>query len=416
MDMNDLKGQRIAFLASGGLDSCTITHWLSSAGVRVICMTANIGQPDESSFDDIRDRMLACGAEEFVAMDAVADIADVGLSVVQAQATYEGRYWNTTGAGRVVTTRAAIREMAARDLTILSHGATGRGNDQVRFQVIASMLRPQTQFYAPWRDTAFLTRFPGRQPMIQYCEQHGLPIKAKRETPYSTDANLLGLTHEGGRLESLEAPADLVKPEMGPWPEGAPSAPETVEIRFEAGVPTAVNGDRMPLASIFDCLNKLAGAHSVGIGTHLVENRFVGVKSRGVYEAPAMELLGTAYALLMQIVLDRRSIELFNNLSVYLSRQLYQGYWEDLGSQMARAALNRSAHLMTGTIRVSLYRGNIRYVSATDVPHQLFNADGSMEAEGTFDHRDSEGFLRILTLNARTLANAGQISAKIPGH
>jgi len=148
----------------------------------------------------------------------------------------------------------------------------------------------------------------------------------------------------------------------------------------------------------------------VGIGHHLVENRFVGVKSRGVYEAPGMELLGTAYALLAQTVLDRRATELLTTLSGVVARQLYQGYWADLASEMARAAIARTAALMSGTLRVSLYRGTIRFVSAADTPHSLFTADGSMEAEGSFNHADSEGLLRILSLNARTLARAGQIA------
>lgn len=410
MKVHDLAGNQIAFAASGGLDSCTITHWLTTMGVRVVCMTADLGQPDETSFDEIKHRMLACGAEEFVGLPLVDVIAEVGLEVIQAQACYEGRYWNTTGAGRLAIVRGMVEEMAKRKLTLMSHGATGRGNDQVRFQIIAAMLDPDIEVYAPWRDPTFLQRFAGRRQMIEYCEQYSLPVKATRSKPYSTDANLLGLTHEGGDLENLETPANFVKPGMGPWPEKAPDAPEIVEIRFECGRPIALNGERLPLPVLFQKANRLAGRHSIGIGLHLVENRFVGVKSRGVYEAPAMELLGTAYALLMQIVLDRRALELFAPLSNYLARQLYQGYWEDVGSQMARAAVSRSAELISGTICVSLYRGNIQFASATDVEHSLYTRDGSMEAEGTFDHSDSEGLLRVLTLNARTLARAKQIT------
>jgi argininosuccinate synthase len=416
MNVHDLKGEKIAFAASGGLDSCTITHWLASQGVRVICMTADLGQPDEASFDEIKTRMLACGAEEFVTLPVLNVIAEVGLNIIQAQACYEGRYWNTTGAGRQAIVEGLVREMRKRELRILSHGATGRGNDQVRFQIISTMLRPETEVYAPWRDAEFLRRFSGRQQMIEYCEQYNLPIKATRSKPYSTDANLLGLTHEGGALEKLDTPADLVTPGMGPWPENAPDTPEIVEIRFEKGRPISVNGQRLTLPGIFERLNALAGRHAVGIGLHLVENRFVGVKSRGIYEAPAMELLGVAYALLAQIVLDRRATELFSSLSGYLGRQLYQGYWEDVGSQMARDAIARAASLITGTVRVSLFRGNIRFVGASEVAHSLFTMDGSMEAEGTFDHQDSEGFLRILTLNARTLAKAGQVAERTSVH
>lgn len=408
MNVQDLKGKKIAFAASGGLDSCTITHWLARQGVDVVCMTADLGQPDEASFEEIETRMRASGAADFVGLPLQETLAEIGLDVVQAQACYEGRYWNTTGAGRQAIVQGVVAEMQKRGLTIMSHGATGRGNDQVRFQIAAAMLDPAIEVYAPWRDPAFLQRFRGRQQMIDYCEQHGIPIKATRGKPYSTDANLLGLTHEGGLLEALTTPADLVVPAMGQWPEAARDTAAAVTLRFEKGRPVALDGEALPLADVFRRLNLLAGRHAVGIGLHMVENRFVGVKSRGVYEAPGMELLATAYALLTQIVLDRRATELFATLSGYLARQLYQGYWHDLGSRMARTAVAESAALMTGTITMSLYRGTVRFVSASDVVHSLFNADGSMEAEGSFDHDDAEGLLRILTLNARTLARAGQ--------
>lgn len=409
MKASDFVGKQIAFAASGGLDSCTITHWLTSQGVEVICMCADLGQPDEADFDAIKQRMIACGAADFVRLPLLAAMAEMGLEIIQAEACYEGRYWNTTGAGRRVIVGGLVDEMRRRDLKIMSHGATGRGNDQVRFQVIAAMLDPEIEVYAPWRDADFLSRFGGRQQMIAYCEQHDLPIKATRDRPYSTDANLLGLTHEGGKLEFLDLPADLVSPEMGVWPEEAPANGEFVSIRFEAGRPVAVNEEAFALPELFKKLNRIAGSHSVGIGLHLIENRFVGVKSRGVYEAPAMELLGTTYTFLMQIVLDRRAREMLEMASSFLGRQLYQGYWEDVGSQMARAAVTRSAVLMTGTIRVLLYRGNIRFVEASDIQHSLFTDAGSMEVGGSFDHQDSEGLLRILTLHAKTLARAGQI-------
>lgn len=416
MNVHDLKGERIAFAASGGLDSCTIVHWLSANGVKVVCMTADLGQPDEASFDEIETRMRTSGADEFVGMPLQEILSEIGLAIVQAQACYEGRYWNTTGAGREAIVQGLVKQMRRRDLSVMSHGSTGRGNDQVRFQIGAALLNPDVTVYAPWRDPEFLRRFSGRQQMIEYCEQHGIPIRATRDKPYSTDANLLGLTHEGGALERLDTPADFVAPAMGVWPEQAPDRAEIVELRFERGRPAAVNGEMLALPLVFHRLNVLAGRHGVGIGHHLVENRFVGVKSRGIYEAPGMELLGTAYALLSQTVLDRRATELFATLSGTLARQLYQGYWEDLGSQMARAAIARTAALMSGTLQVSLYRGTIRFVSAFDIPHSLFTADGSMEAEGSFDHSDSEGLLRILSLNARTLARAGQIEAHSGGN
>lgn len=409
MNVKDLKGKTIAFAASGGLDSCTITHWLTGEGVKVVCFTADLAQPDETDFSAIEKRMRACGAVDFVAMPLQNEMAAAGLAGIQGQLCYEGRYWCTTPLGRQVTTKGLVAAVAEKGLKIVSHGATGRGNDQVRFQLIANMLDPSLSVYAPWRDEAFLARFGGRIRMIEYCEQHGLPVKASREKPYSTDANLLGLTHEGGKLEAITTPAHFVVPEMGVWPESAPDKPQEVTVRFEKGTPVSFNGRAVDTLAALKLANEIGGRHGIGIGLHLVENRFVGVKSRGVYEAPGMELLGTAYAFLLQLVLDRRAREHFDGVSAMLTKQLYQGYWNDLASRMGRAAVAETAALITGTAKVALYKGTISFVSASDAPHSLFSNDGSMEAEGTFDHKDSEGFLGVLGVHARALAKAKQV-------
>jgi argininosuccinate synthase len=408
MNIKDLKGQTIAFAASGGLDSCTITHWLTGQGVKVVAFTADLAQPDETDFNAIEKRMRACGAVDFVGMPLQKEMAEAGMDGIQAQTLYEGRYWCTTPLGRQVTTKGMVEAVAKKGIKIISHGATGRGNDQVRFQLIANMLEPSLSVYAPWRDEAFLSRFGGRIPMIDYCEQHGLPIKASREKPYSTDANLLGLTHEGGKLESLQTPAHFVAPEMGVWPDKAPDQAEQVTVRFERGQPVMMNGKPVDALKAMKLANDIGGRHGIGIGLHLVENRFVGVKSRGIYEAPGMELLGTAYGFLLQLILDRRAREMFDTLSASLTKQLYQGYWNDVASRMGRKAIAETAALATGTIMVSLYKGVIAYVNIADAPHSLFSNDGSMEAEGSFDHKDSEGFLGVLGVHARAIAQAGQ--------
>lgn len=413
MKVDDLKGKTIALAASGGLDTCTVTRWLVDQNVKVVAITADLGQPDETDFGEIEKRMRACGASDFIAIDLKKDIAELGIAGIQAQTCYESRYWLTTPYGRQVTVAGILPEMKKRGLKIFSHGATGRGNDQVRFQLITNMLEPDFDVYAPWRDDAFLNRFGGRLQMIEYCEQHGLPVKASREKPYSTDANLLGLTHEAGKLESLETPAHFVTPEMGVWAEQAPDKSEQVSIRFEAGRPVAINGKSVDAYQALSIANEIGGRNGVGIGMHMVENRFVGIKSRGVYEAPGMELLGTAYGFLLQLILDRRARELFVSLSEHISKQLYQGYWNDLATRMSRTAINEISALATGTIAVDLYKGNVSFASAKDVPHNLFSNDGSMEAEGSFDHRDSEGFLGVLGVHARMLARMGQINTNL---
>ena len=412
MTVADLKGQTVAFAASGGLDSCTVTRWLTDHGVKVVCVSADMAQPDETNFAEIETRMRACGAAEFVAVRLYDAIAESGLEVIQFQARYEGAYWNTTGIGRHVIVAGLLPELRKRGITVFSHGATGRGNDQVRFQLCTNMLAPDVSIYAPWRDDAFLKAFGGRKEMIAYCQEKKLPVKATLDSPYSTDANLLGLTHEAGKLEHLTTGPWFVTPGMGVKPNEAPDTPEVVTVRFEKGRPVAINGKPCSAFAAITTANALGGKHGVGICTHLVENRFVGVKSRGVYEAPGMELIGQAYAFLLQLVLDRRGRELFDVLSGFVSKQIYQGYGFDLATHMARSALAPVLNLMTGTIAVSLYKGNVNFESATDVPHGLYSeSNASMEAIGAFNHADSEGFLSVLQVSARSLAANGQIVA-----
>ncbi len=405
MKASELKGKTIAFAGSGGLDSCTITRWLADQGVSVVCCTVDMAQPDEEDITQIETRMRAAGAADFVLLDARKEIAQAGLDVIQTQGLYEGRYWNTTGIARYVIVSSVLKEMRRRGLSVFSHGATGRGNDQVRFQLGLNMLAPDLQVYAPWRDPEFLARFRGRGEMIDYCESHGLQIKASRSKPYSTDANMLGLTHEAGILESLETSVNAITSGMGVLPKDAPEEGASITIRFEKGVPVALDGKKMGLVEIFEQANKRAGAHGIGIGVHLVENRFVGIKSRGVYEAPAMELFGSSYEYLLQLVLDRRSRELFDQLARFLGKQIYTGYWFDKGTEMARAAVAQVSEIATGSISVSMRKGALMFESAQDAPHSLYLEDeASMEAVGSYDHADAEGFLRILGVGARAVA------------
>ena len=412
MVVGDFRGQTIALAASGGLDSCTITRWLVEEGVGVVALTADLGQPDEGNINDVPDRMRSAGANEAVVLDARDELALAGIEIIQCQACYEGGYWNTTGIARHITVAALLRELRQRSIRVLGHGATGRGNDQVRFQLVANMLSPDVSVYAPWRDSTFLEQFPGRQEMIAYCEQEKIPIRATIDQPYSTDANLLGLTHEAGQLEDLRTPAHFVDPQMGVYPHDAPEESQRVSFRFDKGVPTAIDHEPVSPREAIERANAIGGHHGVGIGLHVVENRFVGIKSRGVYEAPGMELLGACYAYLLQLVVDRRARPVFDQLSAQIARQVYDGYWFDLGSRAMRRAVAEFTMLATGTITVDLYKGTIAYVAANDIPHSLYSDASSMEGVGEFDHRDSEGFLGVLGVSARALSTKGQIEAE----
>ena len=322
MTVNDLKGKRVALAASGGLDSCTVTRWLVDNGVDVVSITADIGQPDEVDIDDIRKRMLACGASDATMVDLKEDLAEAAIVLLVANARYEGGYWNTTGIARHVTTRGLLKEMARRGIDVLVHGATGRGNDQVRFQLVANMTDPSVVVYAPWRDEAFLEHFGGRREMIAYCEARELPITATQEKPYSTDSNLLGLTHEAGKLEYLDVAADFIDPGMGVFPKDAPDEAETFTVELDAGRPVSVNGSGVTATEALQQANTIGGRNGIGIGIHAVENRFVGIKSRGVYESPGLSLLGDCYELLLQQVLDRRARRFYEMISAQLAEQI----------------------------------------------------------------------------------------------
>ena len=424
MNVEDLRGQTIAFLASGGLDSCTITRWLTDNGVNVVTFTADLGQPDEPDLQAVADRMKACGAVEAVIIDLRNEMAEAGIDAIQGQTTYEGDYWNTTPYGRYVTTEGVLPEVIKRGIRVLSHGATGRGNDQVRFQLITNMLAPGLSVYAPWRDQRFLDAFAGRKEMIEYCESKGLPIKHSLGKPYSTDANLLGLTHEAGELEFLTTSPNFVTPEMGVRAVEAPDVPERVTIRFEKGRPVEINGQSVDAYDALHLANEIGGRNAVGINTHLLENRMVGTKSRGVYEAPGLALLGAAYKHILFAILDRRARRVYDFASQTLAEQLYQAYGLDLASQMVKSVIARAANLATATITVDCYKGNVHFVSLEDVSHSLYvEAHASMDeiesadmAEGVdeielggYDHKDSEGFLKVLGLSASTAGRAGHV-------
>lgn len=409
MKVADLAGHKVMIAVSGGLDSCTITHWLKEKGIEVIAYTADLGQPDEADIEDVRQRMLACGASEMIVGDLKNSVSSAGVQLIQSLARYEGGYWNTTGIARHVVVADMVPLMQERGISILSHGATGRGNDQVRFQLAAQMLAPNIDVYAPWRDDEFLQVFGGRKEMIDYCDTHNLPITATHDKPYSTDANLLGLTHEAGELEALTTPANRIIPGMGVFPSDGPNEPELYTVEFIEGIPAQINGQRTSEYSSIVMSNTIGGRHGIGIGLHAVENRFVGIKSRGIYEAPGLELLGICYEYLLQLILDRRARRIFDPISNYIAEQIYQGYWFDTATQACWKYIEHINQLATGEITVSLYKGRASFHSAKNVKHSLYSENtASMEDVGDFDHRDSEGFLGVLGLSAKALNKSGQ--------
>jgi argininosuccinate synthase len=400
--------EKVGICVSGGLDSRTITKKLSDLGLDVACFAADLAQPDVKDINEVRKKMAPCGVKTTI-VDLKAQMAEACFEVIKAQAMYDGGYWNTTGIARAVTVRGLIPEMQKRGCTVLAHGATGRGNDQMRFERYTNVLAPGMKVYAPWRDAALLKEFPGRKQMVQYLKQHGIVAFAGGKKRYSTDANLAGLSHEAEDLESLETPCTIVEPTMGVWPQNAPNKITRFTVRFEKARAVEINGRAVtPFKAMIEA-NRIGGASGVGIKNAL-ENRIVGTKSRGVYEAPGMELLGFCLLQVYQAVLDKRATALFRDMSRLVADQIYEGRYCDPTTAAAKSAIDSFARFASGTVTVGLYKGNIQFHSLTGCKASIYNeADSSMEASAGLNPVSSQGFAEIQSVEARALARAGQI-------
>ena len=405
----DLKGKKVGVCVSGGLDSKTVCKRLVEEGLEVLAFSADLGQPDEDDINNVRDRMSTCGVDTII-IDLKEAMAEGCFDAIQAQAKYDGDYWNTTGIGRFVTCAGLVKAMTEKDVAVLSHGATGRGNDQMRFERYTNVLAPKMAVYAPWRDAGLLEEFPGRSEMATYLNKFGIEAFVGPKKKYSTDANLAGLSHEAEDLESVETSMLIVEPEMGKWPAEAPDAIEEVELEFEAGRCVALNGKRMTPLQVITEANAIGGRNGIGV-SHALENRIIGTKSRGVYEAPGMQLLGQGLEFVYQAVLDRRATKLFSYLSETVSDQIYDGRWFDPTTVTSMIAIKELTKHATGRIRVGAYKGNIFFVKMDNVPNTLYNeADSSMEASDGLNPVSSQGYAEIQAVEARSLALAGQIA------
>ena len=410
LTLTNLTGEKVGFCASGGLDSRTICRKLRDLNVDVMAFTADLAQPDEKDIQDVARKMAPCGVETVI-VDLKLEMARAAFDVLRAQAMYDGGYWNTTGIARAVTTRGLLKEMQKRQRTVIAHGATGRGNDQIRFERYTNVLAPKMKVYAPWRDPALLAEFPGRKEMADFLNRRGLQAFVGGKQKYSTDANLAGLSHEAEDLESLETPCTIVKPTMGCWPHEAPDRVEEVTLRFERGYAVTINGKEVGPVEALKAANLIGGRNGVGM-KHALENRVVGTKSRGVYEAPGMELLGTGLRFVYQAVLDRRATALFQHLSRLVADQIYDGRYFDPVTQAAQAAISTLAQHASGTVRVGLYKGNIYFLAQSDCAASLYNMkDSSMEASEGLNPISSQGYVEVQSVEALSLAQAGQIRA-----
>jgi argininosuccinate synthase len=408
MTVTDLKGLIVGACVSGGLDSRTISKVMIEAGVKVVGFSADLGQPDEKNINDIKKRMAPCGVETII-VNLKQEMAEACFEVIEAQAMYDGGYWNSTGIARAVTVRGLLPEMKKRGCTVLVHGATGRGNDQMRFERYTNVLAPTMKVYSPWRDAALLKLFPGRTQMVEFLAKYGIEAFVGSKKKYSTDANLAGLSHEAEDLESLETSMLIVAPTMGVWPKEAPDKIEKFKVCFKKGRAVKINGKDVTPIQAMQLVNKIAGRNGIGM-KHALENRIIGTKSRGVYEAPGMELLGTCLRYVYQATMDRRAGLLFGQLSKLVADQIYDGRYYDPVTQAARAAIATFSKHATATVEVGLYKGNIFFNALTDCKASIYNeADSSMEASNGLNPVSSQGFAEIQSVEAFMLAKAGQV-------
>jgi len=386
---------------SGGLDTSVILGWLIEEGFDVVAVYVDLGQPCEDR-EAILQKARDCGAVEALLVDVREELCrDFAFPVMQWQARYEGTYLLGTSIARPLISKVCVEIAHREGCTVFAHGATGKGNDQCRFQLAAEALDPGIEILAPWRIAAFRERFPGRKEMIEFCEAKQIPVKASKDKPYSSDENCLHTSYEAGLLEDLTTDGfDLVEFGMTVSPQDAPDEPETVAIEFAAGVPVAVNGRQLPPHEIVLSLNEIGGRNGVG-RTDIVENRLVGMKSRGVYEAPGMTLLYEAHRLVEQMTLDRDLVHLRDRLSPEVAESVYYGFWYCAKMDALLAFIHEAQQPVSGRIELNLYKGNMLVKSRQSDQSLYDDAIASMEGGGSYDQTDAEGFLRILGLPLR---------------
>ncbi len=389
---------------SGGLDTSVILSWVMEQGYDVHAVYVDLGQPCEDREATLK-KARDAGAVSARIVDAREELCrDFAFPVLQWQAKYEGVYLLGTSIARPLIAKKCLQVAREVGANTFAHGATGKGNDQCRFQLAAEALEPGVQVLAPWRRPAFRDRFPGRTEMIAYCEQRGIPVKASAAKPYSSDENCLHISYEAGKLEDLAVNGvELVEFGMTVSPQQAPDAVESVRIAFEAGVPAAVDGQPGSAAEIVLRLNEIGGRNGVG-RVDMVENRFVGMKSRGVYEAPGMTLLYDALRVLEQITLDREVTHLRDRLAPEVAELVYYGFWYAPKMDALLALIRQTHRHVTGEVCLNLYKGNVM-VASRQSPYSLYDEGiATMEGGGSYNQDDAEGFLRIQGLPGRVQA------------
>ena len=397
---------KVVLAYSGGLDTSVILHWIRETyGAEVVAFTADIGQGEE--VEEARKKALATGAVAAYAVDLQQEfVEEFVFPVLRSGAIYESYYLLGTSFARPLIARKMVEIAADEGADAVAHGATGKGNDQVRFELSSYALDPTVQVIAPWREW----NLKGREDCIRYAREHGIDVPVSKEKPYSTDANLFHISYEGGILED---PWAAPPPEM--WtrtadPANAPDEAQTVEISFERGDPVAIDGERLEPVALLRRANEIAGRHGVG-RVDIVENRFVGMKSRGCYETPGGTLLYHAHKAVEQLALDRQVLQLRDELAPRYAAMVYNGFWYAPEREALQKLMDDIQQPVTGTARMKLFKGNLM-VDGRMSPNSLYRQDVvTFEEDQVYDQADAGGFIKLNALRlriAQQLRQAGQ--------
>ena len=393
-----MSEKKVVLAYSGGLDTACILKDLQEQGYEVLAYVADVGQQDD--FDDVSERAKATGASKVFVEDLKQDfVAEFIFPAIAGNAVYENRYLLGTALARPVIARRQVEIALAEGAEAVSHGATGKGNDQVRFELAFAALAPDLEIIAPWKDPGFLSRFQGRSDLLDFAELHAIPVEATAEKPYSSDENLMHRSYEAGMLEDPEAmpPEDMFK--LTSSLEDAPDRPTDLTIYFRNAMPVRLvcEDERVDLTApveLFNYLNCKGGEHGIG-RVDMVENRFVGIKSRGVYETPGGTILHNAIRDLEGIAMDREVLRLRDMLSPRFAEIIYNGFWFSPEMDFIRAAFRQSERLIDGEVHVRLLKGNVicRGRSSTS---SLYDQElSSMDVAGGYDQEDARGFIRL---------------------
>lgn len=393
-----MRGKKVVLAYSGGLDTSVILKWLADKGYSVIAYVSDVGQRED--FVQMRAKALRCGAVKVYVEDLRrVFVTDYIFKALKANAVYEGRYLLGTALARPLIASRQIAVARMENAQYVSHGATGKGNDQVRFELSYYSLAPDIKVIAPWKMEEFLKQFRGRTDMLDYAARNGIEVKADRDKPYSEDENLLHISHEAGILEDPMGEPDESVFSRTVSPMNAPDRPERLAIEFKNGVPVKVKNlsdgaTRTGALALFTYLNEAGGRNGIG-RVDMVENRFVGIKSRGVYETPAGTILLAAHRDIEGMAMDREVMRLRDQFSDKFAELAYNGFWFSPEMDFLCAAIDKSQEYIDGTVYLTLYKGNV-IITGRKSPRSLYNEKlSSMELAGGFNQKDSEGFIKI---------------------